>query len=88
MTTTKVGKLSFDQANILGKGSLGTAVYSGFYLRSTSASKPTAVAIKRIVKTNPDQCAVILKEAKLMKKTSHHSNVLRIIHTELNNDFL
>jgi len=87
--TTKVGKLEFNQNDILGKGSSGTFVYRGFFLGSNSSeSKPTLLAIKRIVKTLLDQSTDLHKEVEIMKSSGNHPNILRIIHTEMNDDFL
>lgn len=88
--TIRVGKLSFNSEgeDILGYGSSGTTVYSGFYLRSESSSFTKPVAIKRILKTTLQDQSVVKKEAKLMKKASNHPNILRIVRVEMNSDFL
>ena len=80
----RVGKLEFNQEDILGTGSFSTLVFSGFlWVSKCSESKPTLVAIKRIVKNLLDQ-----QEVELMKTAGNHSNILQIIHTEMNDDFL
>ena len=81
--TTKIGKLRYDSNNIIGSGSYGTLVFSGFFKRSLFGSdKP--VAIKRIQKGND----VNLKEVEIMKKATDNAYILRFIHIEMTKDFL
>ena len=85
----RVGKLEFKQEDVLGKGSISTFVYRGFFFGpKSSKSKPTLVAIKRIVNDLLDKSTNIQQEVELMKTAGNHPNILRIIHTEMDNDFL
>ena len=79
--TANVGELSYNRIDIIGEGSYST-VFSGFY-----SSKP--VAIKRMLrKYDKDDFAVQLREVELMKKAGDHPNILCVIRTEMNDDFL
>ena len=91
--TTRVGKLSYDQKNILGKGNFGT-VYGGSYIISEpiflaifGKAKSIPVAVKRFEKGRVTE-SVVKKEVDLMKKAGHHPNILSYIHTEISSDFL
>lgn len=81
----KVGEsLEFNQEDILGKGSSSSFVFRGNFVGSKALeSKPTLVAIKRIVISTD-----IRQEVELMKTAGSHPNILRIIHTEITDDFL
>jgi len=90
MTPTKVGKLKFNRLNVIGHGSSGTLIFRGsFRWSGSSESKPTVVAIKRIVK-NPllNESTDIHQEVEVMKTVGNHPNILRIIHTELKDGLL
>jgi len=82
--STKVGKLSYDPAKILGRGRCGT-VFSGFH--HVSDQKSTPVAVKRVEKSLVNESA-IRKEEDLLKRASNHPNILKYIHTEMNAEFL
>lgn len=89
--TTKIGRLKYDPNNIVGKGSYGTIVFSGFLRESREGFfervlQPKIyepVAIKRVAKSE-----VSLGEVGIMKNTFDSPYILRLIHTEDNNDFL
>ena len=87
MKMTGVRKLSYDPKNIIGGGSFGTE-FIGFYFLSES-SKPMPVTVKRVLRSQliGDE-SVIQKEVELITKASNHPNFLRVIHTEMNEDFL
>jgi len=80
--TTKIGKLTYDSNNIIGRGSYGTTVFGGFFRRGLLGSD-NPVAIKRVQKSDAS-----LKEVKIMKKTTDNPYILRFIHIEMTNDFL
>ncbi len=76
-------KLSYNSDDIIGRGSFGTIVFSGFY------SPSTAVAVKRIQIANvKDDKLQVQKEVELMMKAKDHPNILRYIATEMNEYFL
>lgn len=80
MTATG-GELSYNRKDTIGEGRFGT-VFRGLY-----SSRP--VAIKRMVrKYLEDESAAQLREVELMKKANNHPNILCVIHTEMNDDFL
>ena len=75
--------LSYNPDDIIGRGSFGTIVFSGFY------SPSTAVAVKRIQIANvKDDKLQVQKEVELMMKAKDHPHILRCIATEMNDDFL
>jgi len=77
-----VGELSYDGSYSIGKSDSGNYVFRGLY-----SLRP--VAIKRMQKKiGKDESAAQLREVELMKKADNHPNILRIIHTEMNDDFL
>lgn len=89
-TTTTVGKLRYFPTKILGRGSFGT-VFSGFYVYSDGSifrpAKSTLVAVKRVERGLIDE-SVIRREEELMKKATDHPNILKLVHTEMNAEFL
>lgn len=79
MESRRVGELSYDQ--LIGSGSFG-AVFCGSFNGSR-------VAIKRVRRNNDvDDKYVIEQEVELLKKAQNHPNILRLIHTEMNDDFV
>ncbi len=80
--TTKIGKLRYDPKNILGQGSYGTTVFSGFFKRSLFGSD-NPVAIKRLQRSY-----ISLNEVEIMKKTTDNPYILRFIHIEMTDDAL
>ena len=96
--TTKVGKLSFDQKEIIAFGRNGTIVIKGFYCKDPTIpgdanhdeeKKMQQVAIKRIHKFYVENYASSVKHEVdlIMLKVGHHSNVLRYIHSEMDENF-
>lgn len=88
-TTTRVGKLSYDQKNSLGQRNFGT-VYGGIYIFSEpifGREKSMPVAIKRFERGRVKE-SVVQHEVDLMKKAGYHPNILSYIHTEMSSDFL
>jgi len=90
-TTIRVGNLRYDPNKGLGRGSFGT-VFSGFHVHLLGASQfhtehSTPVAVKRIEKSLVNE-SIFRKEEELMKKASNHPNILKLIHTEMNAEFL
>lgn len=87
MTAVIVGKLSYNRNDIIGRGGYGNVVHRGFYL-----SKP--VAIKRMQrlygknKYGQDESAIQLREVELMKQAKYHPNIVRVIDTETDENFL
>ena len=75
-----MGKVSFYPDTTIGKGHFGS-VFSG------KLDGAQEVAIKRIEKVLLD-FPLIIREAELMMQLKNHSNVLRYICCEVDNDFL
>lgn len=83
----KVGNdLSYNPEKIIGEGSYGT-VYEGLFLISGSRGKKQSVAVKRILKRRETDESIILREVDIMKKAIH-PNILHVIATEKNEDFV
>jgi len=76
-----VGNVKFNPASIIGQGHFGL-VFSG--LLEDDSQK---VAVKRLVKGQVD-VPLIKREAELMMHLKNHSNVLRYICCEADDDFL
>ena len=94
---TRVGKLSYNKKEIVGRGGNGTTVFKGFYYEDPPISgganydeKYTKqVAIKRIQKSYVENDERIVKhEVGLMLKVGHHPNILRYIHSEMDINYL
>ena len=82
-TIRVVGDLSYDTKNILGEGSFGTLVFSGFYRNER------AITVKRVQKYYlQDELDILQWEVELMNAASDHPNILRYICTEKNDDFV
>ncbi len=80
MTTKKVGgDLSYNTKQILGRGTFGI-VFHGFI-------EVTPVAVKRILKSEPEAPSIEL-EVELMQKAKYHPNILRYICTERDKTFM
>lgn len=93
MAMTEVGKLSYDPNMTLGRGSFGT-VFSGYYAHLDESFNPprqvySPVAVKRVDKSQVNESVIqkVQREVEIMKKASHHPNILNYIHTEMNNEF-
>lgn len=82
---TRVGTFSYDPKKVLGVGSFGTTVYCGSY---NSSSKEKTVAVKRMLKRHDVHDSAILQEVELMKKAEDHPNILHVVTTYKNEDFL
>jgi len=84
MSTIRVaGDLSYDTSKLLGEGSFGTLVFTGFH-RNVSA-----VAVKRVQKYYlQDELDILRWEVELMNAASDHPNILRCICTTTNDDYL
>lgn len=78
-----VGDLSYDLNKILGQGSFGTLVFSGFHILG---GKP--VAVKRVQRSFLKNEDLLHQEVELMQKASNHPNILCFISTEINDDYL
>jgi len=76
-----VGKVSFNPAKIIGKGNFGL-VFAGLLKDETKK-----VAVKRLEKVQVDH-SLIKREAELMMQLKNHSNILRYICCEADDDFL
>ena len=81
---TRVGIFSFDPKQVLGEGSFGR-VYRGLY---SGSFQEKTVAVKRILKRHDVHESVILQEVELMKRAEDHQNILHVITTSTNDDFL
>ena len=90
MSSKRIGKLIYDPNKIIGHGSFGTScVFSGLhsetYLEAMLGSgKP--VAIKRLQMNNESNIQQEFKE--IMQKVSDHPNILRLLWTEMEADYL
>ncbi len=84
MALTRVGNLGYDSKCVIGRGSFGS-VFNGFHLGEGSNRRP--VAVKRVLRSEINESAV-QQEVELMKRAIHHSNILRYISTEMNDDFV
>jgi len=82
MMTRKVGKLSYDSDDLIGRGSFGTIVFKGVF----EGVKP--VAIKRIRRTSADSSVEFKKEAEITLRVSDHPNIIRYFCYEMDDDFL
>lgn len=83
----KVGNLlSYYPEKMIGEGRFGT-VYEGRF-RATPDGKENTVAVKRILKRHGQDESMILKEVELVEKAGEHPNILHVIATEKNDDFL
>ncbi len=83
MSIRVVGDLSYDTKTILGEGSFGTLVFSGFYRNEK------AIAVKRVQKYYlQDELDILQWEVELMNAASDHPNILRCICTATNDDYL
>ena len=82
----KVGSLlSYDKKIVLGRGTY-SYVYHGFLKNNNGSNK--AVAVKRCFQIGEVNTDAIQQEVELMKRAIHHSNILRYISTEMNDDFV
>ena len=93
MTTKDVGKLRFDPDAIIGQGSVGTYVFKGIYKDSASAGVSSktinrTVAIKRIQKVQFNNGSNFQQEVEVMQKAGETPNILQLIWTETNADYL
>ena len=74
-------KLSFNRKLLLGRGSYGI-VYQGVF-------EDNPVAIKRILRNDMDDDELLIyQEIEILRKANGHINIIRLICTEMNNDFL
>ena len=81
----KVGKLTYDQEQIIGKGAHCSFVFSGFYQdKSIGIRKP--VAVKRPLRSRRD--SGVQQEMTIIQKASGHPNILRYISTEIDSNFM
>jgi len=80
----RVGNLSFNPEKDIGEGFFGT-VYEGTF-HTGEDDKP--VAVKRILKRRGVDESALLREVELMKIAEGHPNILHVIDTEKNYDFL
>ncbi len=78
-----VGDLTYDANHILGVGSYGTLVFSGFHRNNTP------VAVKRVQRPFiRNELNILQTEVGLMQKASDHLNILRFICALMNIDYL
>ncbi len=90
----RVGKLSYNSTDILGKGSFGI-VFKGFYEESRSVIRQAsrAVAVKRVQLSRTThnvngESLMDNSEMDIMKRTRDHHNILGYIWTEIDEDFM
>lgn len=92
--TSRVGRLTCDLVNVIGEGSFGNIVFRGSLSSATwmtpllwgDHQKP--VAIKRVQKiSNAKNESEFQREVEVMKQ-ANHPNIIRLICTETNKDFL
>ncbi|XP_026470548.1 serine/threonine-protein kinase/endoribonuclease IRE2-like, partial [Ctenocephalides felis] len=74
----RIGKISFDQNHLLGKGCEGTFVFKGSF-----ESRP--VAVKRLL---PECFSIAEREVSLLKESDMHPNVVRYFCTEQDLQFM
>ncbi len=93
MTTIRVGRLTYDPVNVIGTGSSGNIVFRGSlsnasWMTALLWSGQQSVAIKRVQKSySENHKSDFQREVEVMKQ-ANHSNIIRLIWTETNNDFL
>lgn len=81
-------QLTYDPCKIIGQGSFGTIVFEG-RLEGRLEGMNSKVAVKRIQRCNMKTEKEIQKfEMDLATSKIDHPNILRYLHTKMNNDFL
>lgn len=83
----RVGNLSYNPEKIVGEGSYGTTVNEGTF-HSSSNGEDMKVAVKRILKRRGVDELDVLREVEMMKKVEGHPNILHVIATEKDVNFL
>lgn len=84
---TKVGKMAYNKKESIGKGSLGTEVYSGLLIHNYS--EMAEVAVKCILRNN-----LLSKDEELLPQMSdilttiEHPNILQYLHTEKDSSYV
>jgi len=75
--------MSYNPHNVIGRGAFGT-VHPGFV-----SDYPNKVAVKRLCR---HECIIgdfdYCREVEILQKAHSHTNILRFICTEQNDDFL
>ena len=89
MNTKRVGNVSYDPNAVLGRGSFSLVYRGSLELNHNNEcnDRPLEVAVKRL-QYSQQEANVIRREIKLMQEFSDHSNILRYICTEKNDDFV
>ena len=91
--TTRVGRLTYEHVNVIGTGSSGNIVFRGSlsnasWMTALLWSGQQSVAIKRVQKSyRANKESEFQREVEVMKRTNH-PNIIRLIWTETNIDFL
>ncbi|KAF2364029.1 Pyrrolo-quinoline quinone repeat [Trinorchestia longiramus] len=73
----KVGKITYEPDQQIGKGSEGTVVYRG-------AFEGRVAAVKRVL---PNSYRIAAREVQLLRSSDHHPNVIRYLCTEQCREF-
>ncbi len=97
--TTRIGNLRYDPKKIIGRGRFGT-VFSGFHYtesfidewigRKLGRKVEKPIAVKRIQRTDvlAGEESGIHREVEVMLRANDHPNILRLICTEIDANFL
>jgi len=84
MTAQRVdGHLSYNPNKIIGQGSFGTIVFEG-----RLEGIDSKVAVKRLQISNMKNEQIPKFEKDFLTSKIDHSNILRYLHTQKNDDFL
>jgi len=81
----RVGNLSYNPEKDIGEGSF-VIVYEGLF--HTDGEDDKRVAVKRILKRRGVDEPALLQEVELMRKAEGHPNILHVIATEKDVNFL